>query len=73
MALIGTYEILKMNTWHIKPRPVRLVVGQPIATTGLKARDTESLTAKAREVIAALCGSAASAPHDQNPKRQEPD
>jgi len=73
MALIGTCEILKMNTWHIKPRPVRLVVGQPIATTGLKTRDTESLTAKAREAIAALCGSTASAPHDQNPKSQEPD
>ena len=22
MALVGTYEVLKMNTWHVKPRPV---------------------------------------------------
>jgi 1-acyl-sn-glycerol-3-phosphate acyltransferase len=54
MALIGTYEILKMNTWHIKPKPVRLLVGESIATTGLTMRDTEALTAKAREAIARL-------------------
>jgi 1-acyl-sn-glycerol-3-phosphate acyltransferase len=62
MALIGTYEILKMNTWHIKPRPVRLLVGEPMATAGLTVRDTEALTAKAREAIARLY-------HDSRPAR----
>jgi 1-acyl-sn-glycerol-3-phosphate acyltransferase len=54
MAIIGTYDMLKMNTWHIKPRPLRLVVGDPIATTSLTVRDAETLTTKAREAIAGL-------------------
>jgi 1-acyl-sn-glycerol-3-phosphate acyltransferase len=54
MAVIGTYEMLKMNTWHIKPRPLRVVVGEPIPTTGMSVRDTESLAAKARATIARL-------------------
>jgi 1-acyl-sn-glycerol-3-phosphate acyltransferase len=73
MALIGTYEMLKMNTWHIKPRPLRLLVGEPIPTRGLSVRDTEALTDKAREAIAALYYRYASVPdlHKQNPESYE--
>jgi 1-acyl-sn-glycerol-3-phosphate acyltransferase len=62
MALIGTYEMLKMNTWHIKPRPLRLLVGNAISTAGLSLRDTDALTQKARETIAALYYANASVP-----------
>jgi 1-acyl-sn-glycerol-3-phosphate acyltransferase len=74
MALIGTYEILKMNTWHVKPRPVRLLVSQPITTDGLSVRDTEALADQAREAIAGLYYRNSSLPdlHKQNPKSQEP-
>jgi 1-acyl-sn-glycerol-3-phosphate acyltransferase len=54
MAIVGTYETLKMNTWHIMPRPVRLLVGGPITTAGMTARDTEVLSAKASEAIARM-------------------
>lgn len=54
MAIVGTYEMLKMNTWHIKPRPVRLLVAEPISTSGLTTRDTEALAARTRAVIAEL-------------------
>lgn len=54
MAIVGTYQTLKMNTWHIKPRPVWLIVGKPIPTTGLNVREAEALTAKAREAIEGL-------------------
>jgi 1-acyl-sn-glycerol-3-phosphate acyltransferase len=54
MAIVGTYEVLKMDTWHIKPRPVRLLFGNPLVTNGLAVRDAEALTAKAREAIAGL-------------------
>ncbi|HYX53345.1 MAG TPA: lysophospholipid acyltransferase family protein [Candidatus Limnocylindrales bacterium] len=54
MALVGTYEILKMNTWHIRPRPVQLWVGDPISTEGMTTRDTETLSARARQAIAML-------------------
>lgn len=54
MALIGTYETLKMNSFHIRPQPVQLLVAEPISTAGMTTRDTERLSAKARDVIADL-------------------
>lgn len=73
MAIIGTYETLKMNTWHIKPRPLRLLVGEPIATDGLAVRGTEALTDKARETVARLYYANTPLPdlHRQNLKNQE--
>lgn len=74
MALIGTYEMLKMNTWHIKPRPVRLLVGAPIPTTGLTVRDTETVTARAREAIAHMYYANSPVPdlRSMNQKSNEP-
>ena len=66
MAMIGTYEVLKMNTWHIKPRPIRLLVGEPMATTGLTVRDTPAVTARAREEVAALLLKASAAGHAES-------
>jgi 1-acyl-sn-glycerol-3-phosphate acyltransferase len=73
MAIIGTYETLKMNTWHIKPRPLRLLMGSPIRTHGLSVRNTEALTEQAREAIAGLYYANTSLPdlHKQNLNRQE--
>jgi 1-acyl-sn-glycerol-3-phosphate acyltransferase len=74
MALIGTYEMLKMNTWHIKPRPLRLLVGKAISTSGLSVRDTEAVTERAREAIAGLYYPNATVPdlHKQNQVSHEP-
>jgi len=44
IALVGTYELLPMNTYHIKPRPLEMRVGDPIATAGLTLRDLEQLS-----------------------------
>lgn len=46
IALIGTYELLPMDTYHIKSRPIEMRVGEPIATAGLSLRDMEGLSAK---------------------------
>lgn len=54
IALVGTYEILKMNTWHIKPGPVHMLVGQPIHTTGLSTRDIATITEQGRKAIGEL-------------------
>lgn len=54
MALTGTYEMLKMNTWHIKPHPVRLQVSDPISTAGMSVRQVEALTTQSREAITRL-------------------
>lgn len=54
IALVGTYEMLKMNTWHIKPGPVHLLMGEPIRTAGMSTRDIDKVTGMAREAIAEL-------------------
>lgn len=74
MALVGTYETLKMNSFHIKPRPVRLLVADPISTAGLTTRDTEKLAKRARTVIADLYYSRSPLPdlRNQHLEQQEP-
>jgi len=51
IALIGTYELLPMDTFHIKCRPLEMRVGEPISTTGLTMRDLEALSARVQKAI----------------------
>lgn len=51
MALIGTYELLPMHGRHFRPQTIKLVVGEPLATTGRSSRDAEALTGQVRETI----------------------
>ena len=44
VALVGTFELLPMNTYHIKCRPLEMRVGGPISTAGLTTRDLEALS-----------------------------
>ena len=54
MALIGTYELLPIDTQTFFPVPVLLAVGEPILTEGRTTRDVDALTAELRERITAL-------------------
>ena len=51
LTLIGTYELLPIHVYALKPRPVKLIVGEPIATAGMSTRDAEALTDRLRAVI----------------------
>ena len=51
VALVGTYELLPMNTYHIKSRPLEMRVGEPISTTGLTLRDMQTLSAKVQKAL----------------------
>jgi 1-acyl-sn-glycerol-3-phosphate acyltransferase len=51
VALVGTYELLPMNTYHIKCRPLEMRVGEPIPTAGLTLRDMEALSAKVQKAL----------------------
>ncbi len=51
LAIIGTYELLPIHVYHITPRPMKLVIGEPIATVGLSSRDAEELT---RSLVASI-------------------
>jgi 1-acyl-sn-glycerol-3-phosphate acyltransferase len=54
VALVGTYELLPMDTYHIKCRPLEMRVGEPIPTAGLKVRDMEALSTKVHSALEAL-------------------
>jgi 1-acyl-sn-glycerol-3-phosphate acyltransferase len=51
VALVGTYELLPMDTYHIKCRPLEMRVGEPIPTTGLTMRDLEAVSAKVQKAV----------------------
>jgi len=51
VALVGTYELLPMDTYHIKCRPLEMRVGEPISTTGLTVRDLEALSVKVQKAL----------------------
>jgi 1-acyl-sn-glycerol-3-phosphate acyltransferase len=44
IALIGTYEVLPMHVYSIRPRPLKIVIGEPIPTDSLTTKDAAALT-----------------------------
>jgi 1-acyl-sn-glycerol-3-phosphate acyltransferase len=54
IALVGTFDLLPMNTYHIKCQPLEMRVGAPVSTAGLTVRDTEQVSAKVKAAIEAL-------------------
>lgn len=54
MAIVGSYELLPMNSFHMIPGEVALLIGEPIPTAGLRLRDMEKLATQVRQVIADL-------------------
>ena len=51
VALVGTYELLPMDTFHIKCRPLEMRVGEPIPTAGRTLRDMEALSAQVQRAL----------------------
>jgi 1-acyl-sn-glycerol-3-phosphate acyltransferase len=54
VALVGMFDLLPMNTYHIKCQPLEMRVGQPISTEGLTLRDMESLSARVQKAVEGL-------------------
>ncbi len=54
IALVGTYELLPMDTYHIKPRPLEMRIGNPIATSGLSLRNMEELSTEVQHALEAM-------------------
>jgi 1-acyl-sn-glycerol-3-phosphate acyltransferase len=44
LALIGTYELLPIHVYSLRPRPLMIIVGDPIPTEGLTTKDADALT-----------------------------
>lgn len=51
LTIIGTYELLPIHTYHLRPRPILVIVGDPISTAGMTTRDADHLTRRLREII----------------------
>ena len=54
LALVGTYELLPIHTYYLLPRPLKIVIGDPLPTAGLTTRDADALTARLFTEISAL-------------------
>lgn len=51
LALVGTYEALPMNTFHIHPHPLKLVIGEPIPTAGYTLHEMDALAARVQKAV----------------------
>ena len=54
VALVDTFDLLPMNTYHIKCQPLEMRVGEPISTAGLKLDDMPGLSAKVQNALEKL-------------------
>jgi 1-acyl-sn-glycerol-3-phosphate acyltransferase len=54
IALVDTFDLLPMNTYHIRCQPLEMRVGEPISTAGLTVRDTDEVSARVKSAIEAL-------------------
>jgi 1-acyl-sn-glycerol-3-phosphate acyltransferase len=54
IAIVGTYAMLPIDTYHIVPQALELRIGEPVPTVGLTMHDLESLSIKVRQSIERL-------------------
>jgi 1-acyl-sn-glycerol-3-phosphate acyltransferase len=54
LALVGTYELLPIHVYSLRPRPLMIVVGDPISTEGLTTKDADALTERLYAEIAKM-------------------
>ena len=51
MAIVGSFEAVPMNSFVVKPRPIALVVGEPISTKDLSPRAMDQLAALTQKAV----------------------
>jgi 1-acyl-sn-glycerol-3-phosphate acyltransferase len=54
IALVDTFDLLPMDTYHIKSQSLEMRVGEPVSTVGLTLRDMDEVSAKVKSAIEAL-------------------
>jgi len=54
VALIGSYELLPMDTYHIKCRPLEIRIGNPIPVAGLTVNNLDQLSGDVQRALEAL-------------------
>ncbi|MDR3748969.1 MAG: lysophospholipid acyltransferase family protein [Acidobacteriota bacterium] len=71
ITLVGTYEALPINSFHVLPGQVEMIIGEPIPTVGLRLRDMEKLAAQVRQIIADTYYSRAKLAQSAESKQQQ--
>ena len=51
IVLVGTYDLLPMNSFYLRPGRVEMIIGEPIPTAGMIPRQMDKLSANVREVM----------------------
>jgi 1-acyl-sn-glycerol-3-phosphate acyltransferase len=51
IAIVGTFELLPMDSFHIRPRPLYLIVGKPISSVVHTLREMDEMAEKTQRVI----------------------
>lgn len=51
IVLVGTYELLPMNSFHLRPGKVRMIICDPVPTKGMVPKQMEELSARVREMM----------------------
>ena len=54
IALVDTFDLLPMDTYHIKCQPLEMRVGEPVSAVGLTLRDMDDVSAKVKAAIEVL-------------------
>jgi len=54
LALIGTYELLPIHVYSLRPRLLKIIVGDALPTEGLTTKDADALTARLHAAITAM-------------------
>ncbi len=54
IALVDTFDLLPMNTYHIKCQPLEMRVGEPISAAGLTLQDTDAISGRVKASIEQL-------------------
>ncbi len=56
LALVGTHELMPMHTYHLQPRPLLLIVGEPISTAEYTSKMADVLSQRVYEAITRMYG-----------------
>jgi len=51
VVLVGNNDLLPMNSFHLRPGRVRMVIGEPIPTTGMVPRQMDELSTRVRQIM----------------------
>jgi 1-acyl-sn-glycerol-3-phosphate acyltransferase len=62
LVIVGTYEVLPMNTFHIRPGKIKLVAGEPIPTKDFGLREMDVLTDRVKRAVEDIYYAHASVP-----------